>query len=161
MVPAPLSGVATEFFSYISPAIAVDPNVDLNSLSMQLHGSTDDYYLSTGVINGSPLTLHQDNAAQTALNFPATGTHHFAAGSPPMSGWRHGVNYIFARTENRHANYHFTGNPTGFVGKYTLTATCSATTPYPAVPADHPLALGLGALALAGLAGLKLRPRKA
>ena len=159
VAPAPISGT-TRDFSYASPAINVDSNVNLATLSMQVLGAADNVYLSTGVINGSPLTLNQDGATQT---FPilTPGTNTFAAGAAPMTSWQHGVNYIFARTQNADPTFDFTTSPTGWLAKYTLTATCTATTPVPAVPANHPLALTLGALALAGLAGLKLRPRKA
>ena len=162
IAPSPLTGNATDEFSYASPAIHVDSNVNLSTLSMQVFGIADDYYDSTGVINGSPLTLHQDNVYQAALSIAAgPGTRNFAAGSAPMTSWQHGVNYIFARTSNLDPTFDFTGWPTGWLAKYTLTATCTATTAVPAVPANHPLALTLGALALAGLAGLKLRPRQA
>lgn len=67
-----------------------------------------------------------------------------------------------ARTRDNSTSYNFSSsNPTGFIAKYTLTATCMAASSSHAVPANHPLALTLGALALAGLAGLKLRRRKA
>ena len=158
VAPMPTTGTG-QHFSYASPAINVDSNVNLATLSMQVLGAADNVYLSTGVINGSPLTLHQDNAGKT---FPtaAPGTNAFAAGTAPMNSWRHGANYILARTRNGNPGYSV-GDPTGWLAKYTLTATCTATTPVPAVPANHPLALTLGVLALAGLAGLKLRPRKA
>ena len=129
---------------------------------MRVLSAADDSYLSTGVINGSPLTLHQDNTSRTALDIASgPGTVTFAAGSTLMTSWQHGVNYIFARTQNSTSNFDFGTDPTGWLAKYTLTATCTATTPVPAVPANHPLALTLGALALAGLAGLKLRRHKA
>ena len=165
VAPMPLTGPSGSVdFNYISPAITVDPNVNLSSLSMRVLGVADNYYLSTGVINGSPLALHQDGTAHSNLDnsWSSPGTVAFAAGAAPMNSWRHGVNYLFVRTRDNSLNYDFLSiSPTGLLAKYTLTATCTATTPYPAVPADHPLALGLGALALAGLAGLKLRPRKA
>ena len=167
LAPMPLSGTSGPVdFSYLSPAITVDPRVNLGTLSMQILGATDDFYNSTGVINGNPLALHEDSTSQTSLSLHSGSpdTQTFAAGTTPMNHWRHGVNYILARTRDAGANYDFSSSwpttPTGFIAKYTLTATCMAASSH-AVPANHPLALTLGALALAGLAGLKLRRRKA
>lgn len=164
LAPMPLSGTSGPVdFSYLSPAITVDPRVNLGTLSMQILAATDDFYNSTGVINGSPLALHEDGTSQTSLSLHtgSPDTHTFAAGTTPMDHWRHGVNYILARTRDNGTNYDFSSPwPTGFIAKYTLTATCMAASSH-AVPANHPLALTLGALALAGLAGLKLRRRKA
>ena len=164
LAPMPLSGTSGAVdFSYLSPAITVDPRVNLSTLSMQILGATDDLYNSTGVINGSPLALNEDHAHQTSLSLHlgSPDTQTFAAGTTPMNHWRHGVNYILARTRDNGSTYAFSSSgPTGFIAKYTLTATCMADSSH-AVPANHPLALTLGALALAGLAGLKLRRRKA
>ena len=167
LAPMPLSGTSGPVdFSYLSPAITVDPRVNLGTLSMQILGATDDFYNSTGVINGNPLALHEDSTSQTSLSLHSGSpdTQTFAAGTTPMNHWQHGVNYILARTRDAGANYDFSSSwpttPTGFIAKYTLTATCMAASSH-AVPANHPLALTLGALALAGLAGLKLRRRKA
>ncbi len=164
LAPMPLAGTSGPVdFSYLSPAITVGPRVNLGTLSMQILAATDNSYKSTGVINGSPLALHEDGASQTSLSLHSGSpdTHTFAAGTTPMNHWRHGVNYILARTRDDSGSYDFS-SPwlTGFIAKYTLTATCMAASSH-AVPANHPLALTLGALALAGLAGLKLRRRKA
>ena len=164
LAPMPLSGTSGAVdFSYLSPAITVDPRVNLGTLSMQIIATADDFYKSTGVINGNPLALHEDSTSQTSLSLhpSSPGTHTFAAGTTPMNHWQHGVNYILARTRDNSSSYNFISPwVTGFIAKYTLTATCMADSSH-AVPANHPLALTLGALALAGLAGLKLRRRKA
>ena len=79
--PSSSSGPSANNFSYASPAINVDSNVNLATLSMRVLGAADDSYLSTGVINGSPLTLHQDNTSRTALDIASgPGTVTFAAG---------------------------------------------------------------------------------
>ena len=128
--------------------------MNLGTLSMQILAATDDFYNSTGMINGSPLALNEDHAHQTSLSLHSGSpdTHTFAAGTTPMNHWRHGVNYILARTRDNGTNYNFSSSgPTGFIAKYTLTATYMAASSH-AIPANHPLALTLGALALAGLA---------
>ena len=103
-MPMPLNGNSTDHFSYVSPAINVDANVNLSTLSMRVFGAVDDYYRSTGVINGSPLTLNQDSATK-AFPLTAPGTNNFAAGATPMNSWRHGTNYIFSRIENFGSTY--------------------------------------------------------
>ena len=111
LAPMPLSGTSGPVdFSYLSPAITVDPRVNLSTLSMQILATADNSYKSTGVINGSPLALHEDGTPQTSLSLhsgsPSTKT--FAAGTPPMDHWRHGVNYILARIRDDSESYDFT-----------------------------------------------------
>ncbi|MDO5288270.1 MAG: IPTL-CTERM sorting domain-containing protein [Pseudomonadota bacterium] len=158
-------------FDFRSPAITVDPRIDLSTITASFERTADNYYHDVGLVNaGTPPAGTFGGASYIG------GGNHGVLSTPTnvTLPWTTGANQLLLRISNAE---HFAtvlpdtngvGNPPehgpmGVYTKVTLNATClpqAAPSTVQAVPADNPWALLLAGAALAGLGARRLRRRK-